>query len=91
MYLLECDKNSFYTGISQNTTFRLGEHIRGKGSKFTKHHFPQRIVYLEEFETKTLALKREKQIKGWSQAKKRALTEGNISLLKQLSKSRQQS
>ena len=91
MYLLECEDELIYTGISQNLNLRLGEHIQKRGSKFTKRHLPQRIAYIEEFQTKTLALKREKQIKGWSKTKKRALIEGNISLLKQLSKSRKRS
>ena len=89
LYLLECDENFFYTGISENVNFRLGEHIQKRGSKFTKHYSSKRIVHSEEFETKTLALKREKQIKGWSRAKKRALIAGNFILLKHLSKSKQ--
>jgi len=43
-------------------------------------------MYFEEYDSITLAFKREKQIQNWSHAKKEALIDGNIALLKKLSK-----
>jgi len=45
------------------------------------------LKYTEKYSSRRLAEKREKQLKGWSRAKKNALIEGNIELLKHLSKS----
>ena len=44
--------------------------------------------YIDQFETKSLALKRERQLKGWSRAKKEALIRGDEVELKRLSRRR---
>ena len=44
------------------------------------------VVYSEQYNTKREAENREKQIKGWSRAKKRALISGNIKKLESLSR-----
>ena len=48
---------------------------------------PVKLVYSEEYSTLQLAMKREWQIKKWTKAKKKALIEGDIELLRKLSKS----
>ena len=48
--------------------------------------FHVKLVYQEQFSARWKAEKREKQIKKWSVAKKNALINGNIELLKKLSK-----
>ena len=45
-----------------------------------------RLVYTEEYATIEEAYRRERQLHGWSRAKKEALICGDIELLKQLSK-----
>ena len=57
-------KERFYTGSSENVHKRLNSHNSGK-VKSTKAYKPQKIVYLETFENKNEALKREKQIKSY--------------------------
>lgn len=54
-----------YTGISTNPDRRLGEHNgKGrKGAKATRYGRPWRIVRTERYTTKSLALKREAEIK----------------------------
>lgn len=77
MYLLLCDKKTFYVGITNDIKNRLIFH-RTKQSFFTKKFSYIKLVYCEIFPNKTLAAKREKQIKGWSHAKKQMLIDGKL-------------
>ena len=70
VYILECEDESLYTGYSSNTNERFLIHCAGKGAKYTRSHKPRRILYSEEYNSKIEAIKREKQIKGWSRRKK---------------------
>jgi putative endonuclease len=87
MYILECCDGSFYTGSTQNIEARLAQHQSGEGAKFTASHLPVKLVYQEEYERIDEAFGREKQIQGWSRAKKLALIQGQFDLLIELSKS----
>lgn len=87
LYILLCDNQFFYVGITNNLDRRLEQH-QAKHSKFTKRYKVIKHVYTEQFEKRTQAEKREKQIKGWSKAKKQALIENNIEKLIILSKSK---
>jgi putative endonuclease len=70
VYILECEDKSLYTGHSFNVAERFAAHCTGKGAKYTKSHRPLKILYTEEYGTKIEAIKRERQIKGWSRKKK---------------------
>jgi len=70
VYILICVDNSFYTGISNNPNQRFIDHKNGKGGRYTRSHKPIKIIYLEKLPNKSAALKRERQIKGWSRNKK---------------------
>ena len=70
VYILLCDDRSLYTGISNNPQQRFFDHKNGKGGRYTRLHKPIKIVYLEQQASKSKALKRELQIKGWSRKKK---------------------
>jgi len=70
MYIIECDDKSLYTGITNNLDRRFEQHSRGIGSKYTASHKPIKILFSEEYNTRSEALKREWQIKGWSHIKK---------------------
>ncbi len=87
-YILRCGDNKLYVGSTNNLQERLKRHNAGYASEFTRLHKPIELVYKEEFDTYQEAFKRERQIKGWSIAKKKALIIGDIELLKQLSKSK---
>ena len=63
MYILECNDNSLYTGITNNLEKRVSTHNSGKGAKFTKTRLPVRLVYKETYNTKSDSLKREIEIK----------------------------
>jgi len=70
VYILLCSDGSLYTGISDNPDTRFSDHKNGKGGKYTRSHKPIKLLYTERLESKSAALKREAQIKGWSRQKK---------------------
>lgn len=70
LYLVLCDDNSIYTGITTNVDRRFREHKEGRGGHYTRSHKVMRLLYSEKVGTKSEALKREWQIKGWRQEKK---------------------
>lgn len=70
VYILLCEDNSLYTGISNNLEKRFLDHKNGKGGRYTRSHKPLKLIYSEELLTKSEALKRERQLKGWSREKK---------------------
>ncbi len=73
VYIIQCKDESFYIGVTDNIDRRFSEHSKGRGGRYTKLHKPLKIVYIEEFSTKIEALKREKQLKGWTREKKENL------------------
>ena len=84
LYLVLCLDKSIYTGVTNNPDRRFLEHQTSQGSKHTREQKAVKLLYTEEFSTKTKALAREKQIKKWTRAKKEALIAGNKKLLKKL-------
>ena len=71
-------KAMLYTGQSSNLKRRLRGHEEW-GDK-------AELLYTESYSTRTEALQRERQIKGWSRAKKEALMAGDLESLRALSK-----
>ena len=86
VYMLECKDGSLYTGITNNLDRRFKEHQK-RTTHYTSYNPPKSIVYTEQIPTRSEALKREAQLKGWSRAKKLALAEGRFNELRRLSKS----
>ncbi len=87
-YILECANGEYYVGSTTDMERRLAEHQAGLGGKFTKSHLPVKLVYTEEYQTIEQAFRRERQLHGWSRAKKKALIKCDLELLKELSKSK---
>lgn len=77
VYLLLCDKKTFYVGISSDLKERLLEH-RSRKSFYTKKFSEIAIVYCEKYPNKYEAARREQQLKGWSRAKKQMLIDGKL-------------
>jgi putative endonuclease len=73
VYILECNDGTLYTGWTNDIDKRFKAHNDGKGAKYTKGRRPLKLVYLEELETKSDALKRENEIKKMTKDKKRQL------------------
>ena len=63
VYILLSEKdNKRYIGFTDDIDRRLIEHNTGK-VKSTKNRRPLKLIYLEQFENKSVAMKREKEIK----------------------------
>jgi len=75
VYLLECSDGSYYCGIALDLEKRLKTHNSGKGAKYTRSRLPVRLVFSETLESKSIALKREAEIKRLSRKQKIALIE----------------
>ena len=84
VYILQCCDGSYYVGLTQNVSARLDVHNSGEGPTFTARRLPVRLVYQEACATLEEAVRREKQLKGWSRAKKEALISGNLKSLSEL-------
>ena len=84
-YILKCANGKYYVGSTTDIERRLQEHQAGLGGRFTSKHLPVKLVYTEEYQTIEQAFRRERQLHGWSRAKKEALISGNMELLKKLS------
>jgi putative endonuclease len=73
MYILKCVDDSFYTGSTHNLPQRLWQHQNGLGANHTSKRLPVELVYAEYYDRVAEAFYREKQVQGWSRAKKLAL------------------
>lgn len=63
VYILECNDGTLYTGYTSNVENRVKQHNKGIGAKYTRGRVPCRLVYVEEFQTKSGAMSREWYIK----------------------------
>jgi predicted GIY-YIG superfamily endonuclease len=84
VYILRCSDDALYIGHSGDVGARLASHRQGVGCAFTATRLPVELVYSEPHATRVDAARRERQLKGWTRAKKEALIAGDLSLLKQL-------
>lgn len=81
VYLLECEDESLYTGITTDVERRFSEHQHGIGSNFTRAKKAKRIVYVEQHPDRSSAQKREAEIKKWSRKKKLILVASGTATL----------
>jgi len=72
-YILECADGTYYTGWSADPVRRERQHNAGRGARYTRTHQPVRLVYVEEQPDRVSAMRRERQIKEMTRAKKEAL------------------
>jgi putative endonuclease len=87
VYILLCIDGSNYTGITSDIRRRLAEHEAGTILRcYTNTRRPVELKYCEWFGRPLQAIFREKQIKGWSRAKKEALINNKPELLPALAK-----
>ena len=74
VYIVICSDKTLYTGYSTDVYKRIEKHNKGQGAKYTKNRRPVVVVYIESFDTKSEAMKREYQIKKLSRKEKIKLT-----------------
>lgn len=70
VYVLKCIDGSLYTGVSNNLEKRFLDHKNGKGGRYTRSHRVVKLIHQEQFKSQSEALRRERQIKGWSRKNK---------------------
>jgi putative endonuclease len=63
VYILELNNGAYYTGITNDLPARIKMHRSGKGSKCVRGNLPCRVVFVVFVENKSVALKREIEIK----------------------------
>jgi putative endonuclease len=70
VYIIECGDRTYYTGYTIDIIRRFNLHLCGKGAKYTRGRTPLELVYVEEYPTKSKAMKREYQIKKMTRKQK---------------------
>lgn len=73
VYILKTNKNTFYTGITNDLANRLKKHRNGTGSKYIRMFDSFKLVYSEDGLSKSEALKREIEIKRMKKSDKEIL------------------
>ncbi len=87
IYILQCSDGTFYTGMTNCIERRMEEHEKGiNETGYTHDRRPFLLVHYEYHSYVNNAIAREKQIKNWSRAKKIALINGDLNVLKELSR-----
>ena len=73
VYILRCDDGSLYTGITNDLIRRCEQHNAGTASRYTRSRLPVVLVYQEAQGNRSVATKRELEIKALSRQEKEAL------------------
>ena len=87
-YILRCADGSYYTGHTDNLETRLSQHQSGFYGGYTCDRRPLRLMWSDYFNSGDEALAAERQIKGWSRAKKEALIARDWHRVSELARSR---
>lgn len=86
-YILRCNDQTLYTGITTDISRRLSEHNTGtKAAKYTRSRKPLTLVYVETHDTQGEALTREAHIKKLKRTEKEMLIENSIGLIPNFAK-----
>jgi putative endonuclease len=92
LYIVRCADGSYYTGTARaGLEQRVAEHNAGTYGGYTAERRPVTLVFSQWFDRITDAIAAERQVKGWSRAKKEALIRGEFWRLPGLSKRRRSS
>ena len=83
VYILKCADGKYYTGVTNSLELRVAQHQQGHDpNSFTFGRRPVTLVWTESFPTEQQARERERQLKGWSRAKKKALIQNGLGAVK---------
>lgn len=87
VYMVRCKNNSLYTGWTKDLGERIKKHVAGTGAKYTKAFGAQQLVYFEELEDRSAAMKREYALKQLNKkAKEDLINQFNCKLLEKSNK-----
>jgi predicted GIY-YIG superfamily endonuclease len=84
VYILRCADGSLYIGHTHDLEKRVTRHNDGCASAHTASRRPVHVVYSEKYLDLTESVRRERQLKRWTRAKKEALIEGDVATVKRL-------
>ncbi len=85
VYVLRCADGSYYVGSTRaSLDERVGQHNAGSFGGYTARRRPVTLVFAQEFQRITDAIAAERQLKGWTRAKKEALIRGDYDALSAL-------
>ena len=87
VYILRCSDGSYYIGHTDNIEERISAHKTGYFGGYTKNRLPIEVVFVQSFGTRDEAFTAERQMKGWSRAKKEAVIRGDWNRITKLAKS----
>ena len=77
VYILASKSRTLYVGITNSLPTRVAQHKSKAVPGFTSRYNISRLVYFQATGDVRAAIAREKQIKGWTRAKKVALIEAS--------------
>jgi putative endonuclease len=72
-YMVASRSRTLYIGVTSNLSARVLQHKQKMFKGFTAQYNCDRLIWFESFSEIEHAIAREKQLKGWSRAKKIAL------------------
>ncbi len=76
VYILASQSRELYVGVTNDVYKRVSQHRSGVNpNSYTARHRTSRLVYCEPTHDVLSAIRREKQIKGWSRRKRLELIE----------------
>ncbi|THU38425.1 GIY-YIG nuclease family protein [Niastella caeni] len=85
VYIILCEDGSYYIGLTNDLVKRFKEHQTGVyATCYTFRKRPLQLQYYEMIPFLQDAIQREKQLKGWTKAKKKALVDRNLHKLQLL-------
>ena len=85
VYILRCADGSYYIGSTRTSLEeRIAKHDAGHYGGYTLKRRPVTLVWHQDFDRITDAIAAERQVKGWSRAKKEALIRGDFAALREL-------
>ena len=76
-YMLRCSDGSYYIGHTDALERRVAQHQQGELPGYTHNRRPVTLIWSQDFPSRIEALEAERQLKGWSRAKKEALAAGD--------------
>ena len=86
VYILRCSDDSFYTGHTDDLEKRISEHQTLHYDCYTSNRLPVELIFYATFGSRDEAIAAERQIKGWSRAKKQALADNDFEHLHKYTK-----
>ncbi len=87
-YLLRCADGHYYAGHTDDLDARIAQHQSGAIAGYTRKRRPVELIWSDRFPDRDSAFAAERQIKGWSRAKKEALVRGEFEALRELARKR---